>query len=436
MMKHIEESILRLLNSAFKYLVASLLIFIPLYPKFPLFVVPYTYVAIRSEDFLISLTILVFIVKTLIAKKIKLPSISYQFFVYLLVGIASCFSAVLITKNVNPPLVFLHWFRRVEYMSLFFIVYYAAQNSSHRKYFFELAIYPSLGVLLYGLAQIYLGAPVISTMDSESSKGVALTLRPGVMLNSTFAGHYDLAIYLIMIMTFLASLSFSCKKRSQQVLLTIPFLGLLWLFMQAGSRIGLLGLFLSISIIGYYYKKYLLAFLYLTLVSLAVFTSPQYISRFMNIVKVVKVKISQNIFVAPVHAAAEEKRSIQNDTSTSIRFDVEWPRAMRSFYKNPLLGTGYSSISLATDNDYLRSLGETGLLGLISFLAILIYIFNNLKILISTTSGLDKIINISTMGIFVAFITSAIFIDVFESSKVATLFWAYLGLAFSTKSQS
>ncbi len=39
-----------------KYLVATLFIFIPLYPKFPLFFLPHAGVAIRSEDFLLAIT--------------------------------------------------------------------------------------------------------------------------------------------------------------------------------------------------------------------------------------------------------------------------------------------------------------------------------------------------------------------------------------------
>jgi len=60
--------------------------------------------------------------------------------------------------------------------------------------------------------------------------------------------------------------------------------------------------------------------------------------------------------------------------STDIRLKVEWPRAIKAFLKNPLLGTGYSSITLATDNDYLRMLGETGILGTLAFLAIILEI--------------------------------------------------------------
>ncbi len=109
---------------------------------------------------------------------------------------------------------------------------------------------------------------------------------------------------------------------------------------------------------------------------------------------------------------------------------------MRAFYKNPFLGTGYSSISLATDNDYLRLLGEVGLLGLISFLSILIFIFQTLKKSIASNKDQNKLINIAVMGIFIAFITSAIFIDVFESSKIAILFWSFIGLAFSTNNNA
>ncbi len=435
-MKKAETPTIRLLNSVYKYLVAAIFIFIPLYPKFPLFTVPFTYVAIRAEDFLIGITLLVLFTKFVIEKNLKFPKATQLFIIYLGIGLLSSLSAILITKNVSAPLVMLHYFRRIEYMSLFFIVYFAAKTAGTRKYYFELAILPAIGVLLYGLAQIYLGAPVISTMDAESSKGTALTLRAGVMLNSTFAGHYDLAVYLIMMMTYLITISFSFKKNISRILMVVPFFALLWLFMQAGSRIGLVGLTLSICILAYYYKKFVFGFIYVVIVFGSILTSPQYIGRFMNLYKVVIDKFSMVQVFKPVYAAEEAQRAIQNDTSTSIRFDVEWPRAMRSFYKNPLLGTGYSSISLATDNDYLRSLGETGILGLLSFLSLLFYLFKKLKLASATNEGFNKIISVATLGIFIAFISSAIFIDVFESSKIAILFWAYLGLAFSINTKT
>lgn len=433
----------KLLDSFFKYAVATVLVFIPLYPKFPLFTLPFTYVQIRAEDFLIAALWGVFLLRLLVKKKYTFPPLSLQIGIYLTIGIVSSISAILITKNVVPTAVILHLFRRVEYLSLFFLVYAAARGENNRRYFFEVMILPIVGVFFYGIAQIFFGAPVISTMNVESSKGAALTLRPGVPLSSTFAGHYDLAVYLTMMLTIFTALLCTVKSRLKIVVTFISFIATLWLFMQAGSRIGLLGLFLSISLVSFLYKKYLTGFILLVVMFAFIATSPGYIDRFKSIINIFSTKFSQTI-VRPAFAAAlptptptptpEAKRAVQQDTSTSIRFDVEWPRALRSFYKNPFLGTGYSSISLSTDNDYLRSLGETGVLGLLAFISIILGLFLKLFKNFQKQVGQDRLLSISALGILVIFTTTAIFLDVFESSKIAILFWAYMGLSLSTKS--
>ncbi len=440
-MLKLDGRISTLLDSFYKYLLAAVLIFIPLYPKFPLFTVPFTYVAIRAEDFLIALVWLFFIAKVFLQRKITFPKVTLQFAVFFFISLVSSLSAILITKNVQPLITILHYFRRIEYMSVFFLIYWAGRDVGTRRYFVELALLPALGVFAYGIAEIYFGAPVISTMDSESSKGIALVLRPGVTLNSTFAGHYDLAVYLSMMLTFLMSFTSEAKSWLKR----LPFIGLfllmLWLFMQAGSRISLIGIFLSVGITAYYYRQYLLGFIFCCLITLFVVTSPQYVSRFKSIFNAI-IHTSQ-LIVRPVYAAVATPAAAivkttpdaPQDISTNIRLKVEWPRAMRAFYKSPFFGTGYSSITLATDNDYLRALGETGLFGLLSFLALLFAIAKFLLQTVRKVSGIDKVIIVSAIGIFVAFLTTATFIDVFESSKISILFWAYMGLAFSTQSK-
>lgn len=453
-MKKLAKPTSTLLDSFYKYLLAAVLIFIPLYPKFPLFTVPFTYVAIRAEDFLIALVWLVFLLRLVTQKQIKFPHISFQFGVFFFVALASSLSAILITKNVEPLLVLLHFFRRIEYLSVFFLIYWAGKSAGDRRYFLELSILPAIGVFLYGIAQIYFEAPVITTMNAESSKGIAMFLRPGVTLNSTFAGHYDLAVYLTMMLTFLVAIS----SHIASWLKRLPFLGLfvilLWLFMQAGSRISLVSLVLSVCVVCFLYRRYLLGLIFICLIFAFIATSSQYVSRFKSIFHFVTSRTSQ-LIVSPIYAApitnnlalttspSPSAAPITNtpapitplDISTNIRLNVEWPRAIRSFYKNPFFGTGYSSITLATDNDYLRALGETGLLGLLSFLALLLGIGKFLAVQINKVSGIDKIIIVSALGIFISFLTTATFIDVFESSKIAILFWAFMGLAFSTKSK-
>lgn len=432
-------------GSCLKFLTAAILIYIPLYPKFPLITLRGSSVAVRAEDFLILLTFLVFVGFIIFQKKKKLPPLALQIAIYILIGFVSSLSAVLITKNVSPVITFLHLFRRVEYLLVFFFVYYVGITGwLSRRFLFELVLLPVIGVFLYGVAQIYFQAPVISTMNVEFAKGAALTLQPGVQLSSTFAGHYDLAIYLAMILAFLAALLSFTKKRLYWFALFAGFIALIWLFTQAGSRIAIFGLFFSVGLVCFLRKKIALGALLLSIIIASIFTSPNLLRRLNNIIRVFQVKTETVLIVHPALAAdnnlgevlAETAlRPIQQDVSTSIRFDVEWPRAMRALYKNPFLGTGYSSISLATDNEYLRSLGETGLLGFSAFISIIIALGRGIRSRYQKAkSNLDKIITLGAIGVYSLFLISALFLDVFEASKIAILFWAFMGLAFSTKS--
>lgn len=443
------KSIETVLDSFFKFGIAALFIFIPLYPKFPLFDVPFTYVSIRVEDFLIAALWLLFFLKLIAKPKIIFPKISFQIFIFFFVGLVSCLSAIFITNNVRPLLTLLHYFRRIEYISAFFLVYFASQTYQNRKFFLELVFVPAIGVFLYGIAQLYFGAPVISTMDSESSKGIALTLRPGVMLSSTFAGHYDLAVYLCMIMIFMVALTCFVTKRLHQVILLSSFTALMWLFMQTSSRISLAGLVLGISLVIYLYRKWLLGVIFFGIIGIGLFTSPQLLARLQSILNVLKqttIQIVPSVYAltspesvstisaTPIPIPTEIPRAIQADRSTSIRFDVEWPRAIRALSKNILLGTGYSSLTLATDNDYLRSLGETGILGFLSLISIFVGITIGLRNNFKKVQGCDKVITVSLLGVLVFFAVTGLFLDVLEASKIAILFWSYLGLAASIKS--
>jgi len=123
---------------------------------------------------------------------------------------------------------------------------------------------------------------------------------------------------------------------------------------------------------------------------------------------------------------------VLEDRSSSIRLNVEWPRAIRAFSKNPLLGTGYSSITLATDNDYLRALGETGILGLVAFSLIFIRISEILltkySLIKKEFSDIDKSFVAGMMGGSLGILVNALFVDVFEASKFAIIFWILIGI--------
>jgi hypothetical protein len=139
-------------------------------------------------------------------------------------------------------------------------------------------------------------------------------------------------------------------------------------------------------------------------------------------------KSGEKIDVASLEANIKPINTIVSDISFATRLQVEWPRAINAFKKSPLFGTGPSSITEATDNDYLRWLGETGLLGTILFLAIILKIAYEIFKKVLTSNFEEKIIFKGfLLGLF-ALMINASYIDVFEASKVAYTFWIVAGI--------
>lgn len=143
--------------------------------------------------------------------------------------------------------------------------------------------------------------------------------------------------------------------------------------------------------------------------------------------------------------------AIVYDLSTGIRLDALWPRAIAGFKRNPLLGSGYSTLNKtqvtefteaeSTDNDYLRSLGETGLLGFLAFGWILFAaVFSIWRKFMTVKDPLTFAYLVGLASLIFGLLVNAVYIDVFEASKVAMTFWAFVGiglgaLKFAPKSE-
>lgn len=121
-------------------------------------------------------------------------------------------------------------------------------------------------------------------------------------------------------------------------------------------------------------------------------------------------------------------QAILPDISIATRLQVEWPRAYKAFLMNPLTGLGPSSITEATDNDFLRALGETGILGFSLLYGIIIRIA---WIVFQRARTIEKEEKIVLMGMVFgtwALLVNALMIDVLEASKIALTVWLVWGL--------
>lgn len=512
-----------------------LLAFIPLYPKFPLVDVQHVWVYVRLEDFVVLLVVGLWVIQIL-RKKVTLKTpLTMPFLIFWLMGgIATIHGLLLVfpdAANVYPNVAFLSYLRRIEYMSLFFIAYAGMKEKRLFSSFIVVFTMTILSVTLYGIGQRYLYFPAILTMNEEFAKGTPLTLSTLSRVSSTFAGQYDLAAYLVLVLPIVVSLIFGYRKAIVKAfLLGVTGLGLFVLYMTV-SRISFVALLVALGFVLLFQKKRLVLFtLPIVILGTVVFLSfsPRLLDRFGSTVKqidvlvdsktgypigqvrevpntyfenkIVKQQFSRsiddlsqyasdsaalvipytnlpgsvlllvvpnaptgenlpqgtsyiNLSLAPVTKRLGNffyeskpnpqtgevatfiingdylvKKAFAYDLSFTTRFQGEWPNALAAFKRNVFLGSGYGSVSLAVDNSYLRMLGETGALGFISFLAIFIVTAVYVK---KALPGIEHgPIRSFVLGVVAGMIglgVNALFIDVFEASKIAFSLWILVG---------
>ncbi len=401
-----------------KAIFTFLILFVLIYPKFPLAAISGTFVAIRLEDIVILLTLIY-----LNFKLIKNTPIHRSVYLYLFIAACAAFSGIFLTKTANLGQGLLHLFRRFEYMSMFFVGFYLFNKKIHFQFLLNLLIFATTIISLYGLGQQYLQFPIISTTNSEFSKGLALTLGAGARINSTFAGHYDLAAFMLFPLILIISLIIQNPK--YKIPLIILWIISYWVMLLSASRITFASLFIATILFLIFVKKYKLIPLFVIITVFGFLASPQLRGRYLELIKnhLSIPKVSAQEVVRPVFDTADALKppAVPEDRSLNIRLKAEWPKALRAFYKNPVFGSGFSSIGLASDNEYLRLLAESGILGFFSFILIF---YRYIKLIIKSK---DYFL-LATACAIIGLLLNALFIDVFTASKIALFTWLLIGI--------
>jgi len=524
----LDQHILLLLSS-------FLLVFIPLFPKIPFFSPIEEYIVrVRAEDFLILLTFIIWLTQ-LIRKKVRFKSFTTWIILsYAVVGLLSVISSLWVIKTV--PLTqdhvlktILHYFRYLEYFSLFFIFYSSISKPKDIKILLTTICLSLLGISIYGFGQKYYYWPVYSTMNREFSKGIRLYLTKHARVQSTFAGHYDLAAYLVIILPIVLALAYGAKKRSHKIgLFLLQILGS-WLLIMSAARTSFAAYFIATLVviilygckqkriwpkISWIFSRFIVLWS-IIFIMMAVFGSDIY-NRFVQVIesypqlqtqyllfeekkeqltnslastfksnsfsfikddspplnsistedaavivasderpiaqrpKDVYQDIPDQIKIATTSAEGIEKiiilekprvwseNALEYGLSMAIRLDTLWPRAIQGFIRSPFVGSGYATLNKtsltdftiadSTDNNFLRTLGETGFLGFITFYGAVI---SGSILAIKSLKSKNELLTALSIGYLAAILGllfNALYIDVFAASKVAFTFWAVTGL--------
>ncbi len=451
----------------FRIILATLILFIPLYPKFPLANFTGIYVALRLDDIVIATVIFIWLIWQI---KNHFPvvkqKITFLFLAYLIAITISTIIAIFIYQTTPINILLLHFFRRLEYISLFFITLNSIQSKKDFKYIYIFLLISLVGVAIYGYGQQYFHFPIVSTMNEEFSRGQLLQMDVWTRISSTFAGHYDLAAFLSLILIVIMGVIPIIKNKIYKLISLIMFLVGFNLLTQTASRVSIFAFWGGVVLSLFLIKKYFWIIPVTILVVTSMFTSTDLNQRLIATLSIIKpktptaapiptiipvptIKVVTAAKISPIptikyvkptptivrHGPIEEFQPIDSDVgvarSGEIRFNVEWPRAINAFRKNMYFGTGLGSISLATDNDYLRLLGESGLLGLLTFMFIPFYfIYKTIRLFFKKDSDFFVKLQLIFIGVMLSALANAIFIDIFEASKVAYTFWILMAVFY------
>ena len=486
-------------NNLIKLLCIGYIFVIPLYPKLPVKMINYTYIAVRVEDFYVAALALIFFIQ-LLRKKITLQK---KFLIPFLIFWVAVFTSFVWGFFVQKTILFkhlglFHSLRRVEYMSMFFIFASSIRSKKDFLFYLRTVIFALFTVGVYGIGQKFLGWPAVQTMNPEYAKGYILILDANARISSTFGGHYGLAAYLVFVLPLVLSCFFYFKAKWWYFLV---FLISLFALLLTASRVSFGAYVVSTFLFLLVMRKFKMFFIVSLITAALTFTQGTLTSRLTRTFQQKQIYIDkttgqttvprrlkpdelpvgdyvmnkQNTADSAVDVSsgvalnskdlkdimenlrdqvreearqqgrtltqAEEDALVEKtfrnlkvvttflpDISFATRLQVEWPRAINAFLKNPLLGKGPSSITEATDNGFLRSLGEFGLLGTLSFFAILFLVSQKVWLKAREKNNEEGIILYALLFSLFGLLINATYIDVFEASKVAYNFWMIFGL--------
>lgn len=461
-------------------LLLPVLALILLLPKFPLFGVEGTYVNVRLEDFVVGALFFVWGIGVLLKKYDLTRVFAWKPILgFLVYGFVITLLGIHLFKTVETPhLGLIHFIRRVEYILMYFVAGTVLKKEKLRDYVYFLLCVAAF-TIIYGYLQWKDILPGVQTLSQAGKIGTYSDLN---FVISTFAAHYDFGAFLMLMMPITLAAFFSNKNWFKKGLFLILAFAIWWMAKLVYARAAYLSLIAATTLF-LVLKKNLFALLpiyevfqifdryfggrfskYTYQFSFKIMPQPAQKAAVVEpsptpalVKKMVKkviegkeIEVIEEVRVIPsatggastfgqkidswVNISSEKLHSIFGrinlnlDPSGNIRLQ-EWQDVLANTYYHFLWGGGYYSIGPGADNDYVRAIAEVGVIGLSIFLLILkdfaYVMWKNFR---SAQDVFIKNFNLAMLCGLVGLLINAFFIDIFEASKIAFLFWFLMGL--------
>jgi hypothetical protein len=416
------------------------------WPKIPLFRLGGLGTPLRLEDILFLLLAVIFLVLFATRRtKFISSALDKPILIFLGAGLLSTLCGVFVFKTVEFQVAAFHFLRRVQYLGFFYFAYYSLTKLSQLRRAIVALLYAAILVGLAAYLQILNLFPIYFPSMHPTNKFVFFWQLKFV--NSTFGGHYDLAsFYLIIFSIGLAFLVFLRRSGWAYRGLFVLLFSLIPFYFTFG-RSPLFGILVGLGVM-LLVRNRKWAFLPLVLlgVVMVLFLTGN-LSRYRGLELThgleephtasegsllfdISYQVTQSTSLTTLIFERYGRTYELSDPSVGPRI-ARWPLALAVFSQHPLLGAGYSAIGEGYDGDYIRMLAEVGICGMIAFFILIIaalrghwWLFRQAEDSVVGAFGLGMLA--ATVGLLL----NAVFIDVFEASKVAVTFWSLTGLSF------
>ncbi|MFH1783730.1 MAG: O-antigen ligase family protein [bacterium] len=316
-------------------------------PELQIAQVPARSVVVRIDDILIIVVFFSWLAKMAINKELgllKRTPLNSLIVTYILVFVLSTGIGIL-TGHIKPLKSFFYILKYAEYFMLFFLVINNIRDKKQIKTFIVVFLITCVLTSIYALATV--GAIGRATAPFEGPAGEANTL-----------GGYLVLLFAIVAGLFLYSPSkkwlFWCGGLTFLIILT------LMQTLSRGSYLGVIFVYLTLTILTRRRRLLLIGMLILSIVILPVIVPTKVVNRIKN-----------TFTVGEVYEPLG--RRIVLDQSTALRIE-SWRKTLKLWTHRPFLGYGVSGVGLV-DTQFPLILGETGIIGFLVFMWLIMIIF-------------------------------------------------------------
>jgi len=357
--------------------------------------VPGREIVIRFDDLMLIVITLAWLAKTAINKGLALfikTPLNKAIGVYILICLIATLRGAAL-GYVIPEKGLFYVFRYVEYFMLYILVANHIHSKKQIKFFLTAFFITCAIVSVYGILQIPSGERVSAPFEGQVGEP------------NTFGG------YLLFISCLAMGLSLRKVPKNLRlalagliILISLPFIYTL----SRGSYIAII--FSLITFIILSKKKLLLTTATALIIVLILVLKPE-------------------AFFSRVKYTFQEKESrlarigdIYLDQSSSARI-FSWEDSFESWKKRPILGRGISGIGLI-DGQYIRTLPELGIIGLVAFMWLLLSILrHSYKVYKQMDDELYKGLSLGFIAGFIGLAIHALTANTFIILRIMEPFW-------------